>query len=450
MTVEELEGKLTSIYHEFAETISENETDEQIVARSKEWFVKRLSEETDNKEAIDSIANQLVGCLKQASVLSNLEKEKINKVWMCSGSTYTQVSSGYSIEQSLPVGIYSICLTMTGYHLDRYADKFVFPYKMYGLQNEFIDHVIKTYHATEGNLGIMLTGTKGTGKTVTAKELANKLNLPIIIVKDMGDHNQSMIEFLSGIEGDCILFLDEFEKNFSESDSTILQIMDGVYNSKYRRVFLLTTNAMTINENMVGRPSRIRYVKEFGNLDLKVVNEYLDDALQVPEARQDLLDFIDSLTISTIDILKTIVNEVNIHGIEGLRRAKGFFNVVTNEYDYSCIRGYAYAGEISADKNKFSIEEFSKAVEERKALNEYYEYRRHNFHNLSYYYVSSDIKFANLAVGDDFYDDEIIAIDKKLGIVVTKDDNEINYYWIKDPNSKPSLYRRGAYNSLVL
>lgn len=297
-----VEGKLTSIYHEFAETISENETDEQIVARSKEWFVKRLSEETDNKEAI---ANQLVGCLKQASVLSNLEK--MNKVWMCSGSTYTQVSSGYSVEQSLPVGIYSICLT--GYHLDRYADKFVFPYKMYGLQNEFIDHVIKTYHATEGNLGIMLTGTKGTGKTVTAKELANKLNLPIIIVKDMGDHNQSMIEFLSGIEGDCILFLDEFEKNFSESDSTILQIMDGVYNSKYRRVFLLTTNAMTINENMVGRPSRIRYVKEFGNLDLKVVNEYLDDALQVPEARQDLLD---SLTISTIDILKTIVNEVTV------------------------------------------------------------------------------------------------------------------------------------------
>lgn len=86
-------------------------------------------------------------------------------------------------------------------------------------------------------------------------------------------------------------------------------------------------------------------------------------------------------------------------------------------------------------------------VEERKALNEYYEYRRHS---LSYFYVSSDIKFANLSVGDDFYDDEIIAIDKKLGIVVTKDGNEINYYWIKDPNSKPSLYRRGAYNSLVL
>lgn len=231
----------------------------------------------------------------------------MNKVWMCSGDTYTQVSSGYSVEETLPVGIYSICLTMTGYHLEKYANRFVFPYKMYGLQEEFIDHVIKTYHATEGNMGVMLTGTKGTGKTVTAKELANKLNLPVIIVKDMGDHNQSMIEFLSGIESNCILFLDEFEKNFSESDSTILQIMDGVYNSKYRKVFLLTTNAMSINENMVGRPSRIRYVKKFENLDLKVVNEYLDDTLEVPEARQDLLDFIDSLTISTIDILKTPV-----------------------------------------------------------------------------------------------------------------------------------------------
>lgn len=67
----------------------------------------------------------------------------MNKVWMCSGSTYTQVGSGYKVSESLPVGIYSISLTMTGYHLDKYADKFVFPYKMYGLQEDFIDHVIK-------------------------------------------------------------------------------------------------------------------------------------------------------------------------------------------------------------------------------------------------------------------------------------------------------------------
>lgn len=54
-----------------------------------------------------------------------------------------------------------------------------------------------------------------------------------------------------------------------------------------------------------------------------------------------------------------------------------------------------------------------------------------------------------LKVGDDFHGDEVISIDKKLGIVVTRDDNVINYYWVRDPNSKPSLYRRGSYNPLV-
>lgn len=393
----------------------------------------------------------------------------MNKIWMCSGSIYTQVDSDYRVSESLPIGIYNINLTKTGYHLDKYADKFIFPYKIYGLQEDFIDYVIKTYNNTEGNLGIMLTGTKGSGKTVTAKELANKLNLPIIIVKDMEDNNQSMIEFLSGIECNCVLFLDEFEKNFKESDSTILQIMDGVYNSKYRKVFLLTTNEMSVNENMIGRPSRIRYVKRFENLDLKSVNEYLDDVLEVPEARQDLLDFIDSLTISTIDILKTIVDEVNIHGIEGLRRAKSFFNVETSEYEYSCVTGYAFTNETEIDRNKFSIENFFKAVErfnnpipkpivkdednctaeERKALNEYYEYRHHDFHTLSYKFIYSYTKFNNLKVGDDFCDEEIIAINRKLSVVVTKDDNDINYYWIKDPNSKPSLYHTRKYDSLI-
>lgn len=465
------EEKLTAIYHEFGKTISDRESNEQVVERSKEWFVNRLSQEVDNPEIIESIASQLVDCLKEACLLDSiLEREKMNKVWMSSGNAYRQVEPDYKVEGTLPVGIYSICLTKMGFHLEKYAEKFVFPYKVYGLQNEFINHVLKTYDATSGNLGIMLTGTKGTGKTVTAKELANRLNLPIIVVKDIGDSNQFMIEYLAGIECDCVLFLDEFEKNFKESDSTILQIMDGVYNSQYRKVFLLTTNEMTVNENMIGRPSRIRYVKEFGNLDLNSVNEYLDDTLEIPEARQNLLEYIDSLTISTIDILKTLVNEVNIHGIEGLKKAKGFFNVVNNEYSYFCIQGYAYDYEIEVDKERFTIKAFVEAVErhnnplpkpivddednctqeERIALNEYYKYRQHVFHSLTHSYVLSDVKFSNLQVGDYFYDDEIYAIDKKLGVVVTLEGVQYHYYWIKDPNSKPSLYKRASRNSLVL
>lgn len=73
-----------------------------------------------------------------------------------------------------------------------------------------------------------------------------------------------------------------------------------------------------------------------------------------------------------------------------------------------------------------------------------------NRQSFGYFEITKDITAFREDVKEDFYDEEIIAIDKKLGIVVTKENNEVNYYWVKDPNSKPSLYRRGTYNSLVL
>ena len=395
--------------------------------------------------------------------------------WLQSNNTYKKVEGDFSTVDTVPVGIYNIGLSMSGWYLEKYADKFTFDYKMYGLQTEFCEHVLKTYKNTKGNFGIMLTGTKGTGKTVTAKTLANDFNLPVIIVKDMGDTNQAMIEFLGGFNFDCVLFFDEFEKNFSEKDSTILQIMDGVYSSEYRKIFLLTTNEMTINENMVGRPSRIRYVRRFGNLELKTVEEYLDDALEVPEARQELIDFIDTLTISTIDILKTIVNEVNIHGMKGLMRAKEFFNVSTLEYHYDCYRGYC-SDRILYEENlrdKFNVKVFLRDVdhyinpilapdfmnkkdeetwtdEERAAAQEYYDYRRYTFGSINYAYCDTNCKFKNLKIGDEFDGEEIVAIDRKQNVIVTHYDDYCYFYFIKNPDAKPSLYGNGGMRYLDL
>lgn len=464
MTHQEMEEKLTQIYHEFGKTIKDGEPEESVVARAKDWFVYRLYEETDDEQAVESLATQLANCVAQAAEMSKNNKNMKEKVWMITGSTHSQVDPNFRIEETLPVGVYNLELTMFGWKLDKFADNFVFPYKLYNLENSFVDHVVKTYDNTNGNLGILLNGTKGTGKTVTAKVLANRLNLPIIVLKSMGDRNQSMIEYLSSLNCDCVLFMDEFEKNFKEEDSTILQIMDGVYNSNFRKVFLLTTNEMHINENLIGRPSRIRYVKHFGNLSVDTVNEYLDDALICTEARADILEFIDTLSISTIDILKTIVNEVNIHGIEGLRHAKSFFNVQTNQYNYSTNTGYVYENEHLANPAKFSIDAFVTAIEhfnnpipkpivedednctkeEQAALNAYYEYRQHPFHNIGYNYIYSDTKFSNLQVGNNFNDDEIVAIDHAKGVVVTRYNDRFTYYWLKDPNSKPSLYGKNT------
>ena len=460
MTHQEMEEKLTSIYHEFGKTIKDGEPDESVVARAKEWFVYRLYEETDDSEAVESLATQLANMVAQAAEMNKKLKEMSNKVWMNTGNSYSQIDPNFEVTQALPVGVYNLELTMFGWKLFKFADNFVFPYKLYSLENEFVDHVLKTYENTIGNLGILLNGTKGTGKTVTAKILANRFNLPVIVLKSMGDRNQSMIEYLSSLNCDCVLFMDEFEKNFKEEDSTVLQIMDGVYNSNHRKIFLLTTNNMHINENLVGRPSRIRYVKHFGNLSMDTVNEYLDDALECTEAREEILEFVDSLTISTIDILKTIVNEVNIHGMEGLRRAKNYFNVQTNEYHYSCLRGHCCDNEYGQNPEKYSIDNFVTAVErymnpipkpivddednctpeERAKLNEYYAYRQHNFHYFNYEYVFSNVKFSALKPGDEFNEENVVAVDTKKNVIITKEYDNFKYYYIKDPNSKPSLY----------
>ena len=396
--------------------------------------------------------------------------------WLKINNIFRKVDGDFSTINTVPVGIYNIGLSMQGWYLEKYADKFTFDYKMYGLQTEFCEHVLKTYKNTKGNFGIMLTGTKGTGKTVTAKTLANDFNLPVIIVKDMGDQNQSMIEYLGSFNFDCVLFFDEFEKNFSEKDSTILQIMDGVYSSEYRKIFLLTTNEMTVNENMVGRPSRIRYVRKFGNLELKTVEEYLDDALEVPEARQELIDFIDTLTISTIDILKTIVNEVNIHGMDGLMRAKEFFNVSTLEYHYTCIRGYCsdrllfdeemkkthtiktflrdvehYRNPILPPEFMHKVEEENWTEEQRKQAQEYYDYRRYTFSSMTHSYCDTHCKIKNIKPGDEFDSEEVIAVDHKLGVIVTHYDDFCYFYFITNPSAKPSLYgsyKGGAYLDL--
>ena len=89
-----------------------------------------------------------------------------------------------------------------------------------------------------------------------------------------------LIKYLStSIDFDCIFFFDEYEKEFKNS-SDVLSFMDGTYNSIYRKVFLLTTNELNVDPNLLGRPSRIRYKKSFSNLSEEVTREILNDILE--------------------------------------------------------------------------------------------------------------------------------------------------------------------------
>lgn len=262
-------------------------------------------------------------------------------VWYQQGNDYIPGEEITYSKEKLPIGVYEIRVNpMTGAtYLHQIYDKFQFPYKVYGLERKFIDWVLKSYKNTNKNLGVLLNGIKGTGKTVTAEILANELELPIIIVeRPMG----GLTSFLNSIQQDVTLFFDEFEKNFSakdedgehddsrSADGHLLTIMDGVLGNGFKKVFLLTTNQRHINDNLIGRPGRLRYAKQFENLKLEVIFEIVDDILEKPEFRAVIIEYVSKLEIITIDIVKAIVNEVNVHDAKP-EEFKDFFNVPISE-----------------------------------------------------------------------------------------------------------------------
>ena len=388
--------------------------------------------------------------------------------WIQNGSNYQRVEGNVSNVDTIPRGVYNVGLSMTGWYLEKTADEFVFNYKVYGLQSKFIQHVLTAFENTKGNFGILLNGTKGTGKTLTAKVLANKFNLPVVVVKSFGENNAQLIEFLASFNFDCVFFFDEFEKNFSDKDSSILQIMDGVYTSEYRRIFLLTTNETKINDNLISRPSRLRYIHEFGNLEPEITREYLNDTLNDKSRIEDVVDFVDTLQISTIDILKSIVEEINIFGFDKFMENKSFFNIKTAAYTYRTKRVYLRNDEelheYSIDKflsdlklyekkpNRFNYpndEEFSKV---------YNEYRNTIYREPDYCTLSNIQKsFKSLKIGDHIgrYDGErVIFVDHTHNVFVTKDydDDDYYYYFIENPNQRPSLtndYLTNPYTGLM-
>lgn len=288
-----------------------------------------------------------------------------NKVYLKKGNIYTFGERNFSVLDTLDDGIYCVRQEPnTGIlFLERIADSFHFGFKLYGLDNDLVRHVLDTYNKQEvkKNLGILLNGEKGTGKTVTAKYIANQLGLPVILCDTPYD---GLADFLAQISHDCVFFFDEFEKNFRTdcigddkncAGESLLSIMDGTYNGDYCHVFILTTNTLNVNDNLICRPSRIRYLKSFKNvLDRNVLSEFLDDNLIYKEYKQDIIDFVETLTFATIDIVKSIVEEINIHNrpIESFKR---FFNVKEASFVYYIRSWWVTKGDDSeeCDKNEF-------------------------------------------------------------------------------------------------
>jgi len=264
--------------------------------------------------------------------------ENVKQKWINEGGVLYPIPGYTTLLNSPGAGVFSVYQDMQTHRLGltKLDDAFKFDFKIYDLGCEDVfENIIRTWNSEQftsssRNLGVIFNGLKGTGKTIAAKIISNRMALPVVIVPQAYDGIQ---DFIASLCFECIVLIDEAEKTFKDNQECLLKLIDGVYNEA-RKLYIMTTNKLSIDENLIGRPGRIRYIKRFGNLSAKAVSDFTDDNLEDASKKQKVLELVDSLEISTIDILKAIVEETNITGSVP---TDSLLNVPRANYRYSVL-----------------------------------------------------------------------------------------------------------------
>lgn len=208
-----------------------------------------------------------------------------------------------------------------GFFLLEIGDKYLLPEKTYGNHQEAAERVIKTHLSKTGNTGILLTGLKGTGKSLFVKVISNNmidLGVPVIQINKAfpGD---DIFNFIENI-GVCALVFDEFGKNYSTyehsrgpSQSGLLSLLDGLTNS--RRLHLFTENNIeTISEFLINRPGRVHYHFRYNRLPAAVITEMCKDAGLPDNVIKEMKDLSTKLKVLSFDVVKCLINEWKLYG----------------------------------------------------------------------------------------------------------------------------------------
>jgi hypothetical protein len=291
-----------------------------------------------------------------------------------------------SILEELPVGIYTLGLSRSGFILERKeSDKFEVIEETYGKLPK-LKTKLSADIARHDKLGVMLIGEKGSGKSLLAKQLCNESNLPVIIVKESFD-DVDITEFLDGIPNKFILFIDEFEKIFTINEmrsgketenkqNRLLSLFDGT--SQSGLIALLTANSeANISEYFRNRTKRIKYYIEFEALTTSEIKEYIDAKGLGEKVFEKLMNLNFIVSGLNYDVLTEIVDELLVYPEYTISELLEYLNIKVDlsRYDVACFcnkvkdnTGYVFlvaAHDIRCNPYlQFYIDQYSTAIRE--------------------------------------------------------------------------------------
>ena len=223
-------------------------------------------------------------------------------------------------------------------------EPFILPEKIYGNVPERITKILTTYNDRGRNTGVLLSGQKGTGKTLLAKQACVQAGLPVLVVDSAGINLRTLSKFIESEIPDqqMIMFFDEFEKMFPATaeekgvgQNILLTMLDGVFNTNI--LFMMTANYLNlVNEAMFNRPGRLFYHWQYNNMDIDIYNEVIDDLLTHTEVRKEFDVVYSVLGVLTMDMLVSIIEEVNRYGVRP-QEAMGDMNIEIKDITFDII-----------------------------------------------------------------------------------------------------------------
>lgn len=222
------------------------------------------------------------------------------------------------------------------------AEDFKIPKKVYDVNSGMRKDIKRAFEFYDKNMGVLLTGNKGQGKSLNAKLLCKEMGIPTILVTKSIPKDVNFVRFFNSIKQNYCFFIDEFEKLFADKGRTnenkdyheqdvFLSFMDGVLTNEHKVLFLLTTND-SVSEYFINRPSRVKFLQEYDELSEEVFNMIVSDKLENKSFREDLEDNVSLINLN-IDLLISIIEDINLFK-KPFSEFKEVYNYKLEQYKY--------------------------------------------------------------------------------------------------------------------